>query len=231
MPVSNSVSLNNDNNNERESSLCTNPVENSSREKPGQLPDFTKTREHWSFFSISGWLTGNSSNSLSKGIFRKQRKAECSLLLNRVATLANYYRSVRNEKREGVQRGTRVSKESREFNFPFSMATRNDNEISTLLHRENPPPNFVCIVLQNLRMCVQAGERGLGLCNWVVACPDPDDCRVTSAPLIFSSSSFVKVSITEGTPPPFLPYPTLPRAFPPPTLLKSVGWSDSSSGS
>lgn len=167
----------------------------------------------------------------AKGIFRKQRKAECSLLLNRVATLANYYRSVRNEKREGVQRGTRVSKESREFNFPFSMATRNDNEISTLLHRENPPPNFVCIVLQNLRMCVQAGERGLGLCNWVVACPDPDDCRVTSAPLIFSSSSFVKVSITEGTPPPFLPYPTLPRAFPPPTLLKSVGWSDSSSGS
>lgn len=223
MPVSNSVSLNNDNNNERESSLCTNPVENSSREKPGQLPDFTKTREHWFFFSISRWLTGNSSNSLSKGIFRKQRKAECSLLLNRVATLANYYRSVRNEKREGVQRGTRVSKESREFNFPFSMATRNDNEISTLLHRENPPPNFVCIVLQNLRMCVQAGERGLGLCNWVVACPDPDDCRVTSAPLIFSSSSFVKVSITEGTPPPFLSYPTLPRAFPPPTLLKSVG--------
>lgn len=104
MPVSNSVSLNN-NNNERESSLCTNPVENSSREKPGQFPDFTETREHWSFFSISGWLTGNSSNSLSKGIFRKQRKAECSLLLNRVATLANYYRSVRNEKREGVQRG------------------------------------------------------------------------------------------------------------------------------
>lgn len=205
-------------------------MENSSREKPGQFPDFTETREHWSFFSISGWLTGNSSNSLSKGIFRKQRKAECSLL-NRVATLANYYRSVQNEKREGVQRGTRVSKESREFNFPFSMATRNDNEISTLLHRENPPPNFVCIVLQNLRVCVQAGERGLGLCNWVVACPDPDDCRVTSAPLIFSSSSFVKVSITEGTPPPFLPYPTLLRAFPPPTLLKSVGWSDSSSGS
>lgn len=218
MSVSNSVSFNNDNNNERESSLCTNPVENSSREKPGQLPDFTETREHWSFFSISGWEFQQFS---AKGIFRKQRKAECSLLLNRVATLANYYRSVRNEKREGVQRGTRVSKESREFNFPFSMATRNDNEISTLLHRENL--NFVCIVLQNLRMYVQAGERGLGLCNWVVACPDPDDCRVTSAPLIFSSSSFVKVSITEGTPPPFLPYPTLPRAFPPPTLLKSVG--------
>lgn len=157
MSVSNSVSLNNDNNNERESSLCTNPVENSSREKPGQLPDFTETREHWSFFSISGWLTGNSSNSLSKGIFRKQRKAECSLLLNRVATLANYYRSVRNEKREGVQRGTRVSKESREFNFPFSMATRNDNEISTLLHRENL--NFVCIVLQNLRMYASGRKR------------------------------------------------------------------------
>lgn len=64
------------------------------------------------------------------------------------------------------------------------------------------------------KTCVCVWERGLGLCNWVVACPDPDDCRVTSAPLIFSSSSFVKVSITEGTPPPFLPYPILPRAFP-----------------
>lgn len=230
MPVSNSVSLN-DNNNERES-LCVQILWKIRAEKSRANFQISRKLENIGFFfSISGWLTGNSSNSLSKGIFRKQRKAECSLLLNRVATLANYYRSVRNEKREGVQRGTRVSKESREFNFPFSMATRNDNEISTLLHRENPPPNFVCIVLQNLRMCVQAGERGLGLCNWVVACPDPDDCRVTSAPLIFSSSSFVKVSITEGTPPPFLPYPTLPRAFPPPTLLKSVGWSDSSSGS
>lgn len=101
--------------------------------------------------------------------------------------------SARNEKR-GVQRGSpRVSKEPREFNFPFSVATR--NEISTLPPKiENP--DFLCT-----ETCVCASERKrfLGLCNWVVACPDPDECRVTSAPLIFPSSSFVKVSINKRT--------------------------------
>lgn len=48
-------------------------------------------------------------------------------------------------------------------------------------------------------VCASGRKRFLGLCNWVVACPDPDECRVTSAPLIFPSSSFVKVSINKRT--------------------------------
>lgn len=142
-----------------------------------QIP--LETREHW-FFLLD---IGNSNSRSARGIFREQRK--CSLVLNRVA---NYYRAKR------VQRGSpRVSKEPREFNFPFSVATR--NEISTLPPKiENP--DFLCT---ETCVCASGRKRFLGLCNWVVACPDPDECRVTSAPLIFPSSSFVKVSINKRT--------------------------------
>lgn len=184
-----SVSLNN---NERESSLTrlcgTNPVENSrKRRKAGprfQIP--LESREHW-FFLLD---IGNSNSRSARGIFREQRK--CSLVLNRVA---NYYRAreTRNaEYKEGARAFQRNLANSISH-FPWRHGMK-----FLLSPRKSRIPIFYAPFFETC-VCASGRKRFLGLCNWVVACPDPDECRVTSAPLIFPSSSFVKVSINKRT--------------------------------
>lgn len=165
-------------------------MENSrKRRKAGprfQIP--LESREHW-FFLLD---IGNSNSRSARGIFREQRK--CSLVLNRVA---NYYRAreTRNaEYKEGARAFQRNLANSISH-FPWRHGMK-----FLLSPRKSRIPIFYAPFFETC-VCASGRKRFLGLCNWVVACPDPDECRVTSAPLIFPSSSFVKVSINKRTQP------------------------------
>lgn len=112
----------------------------------------------------------------------KTTKAECShwWIATRIIIII--------ERAKRVEENTK--RESREFNFPWRLQLWNFCFSPHRGESSSRAPFW--------KSCVACVQEVWRLCNWVVACPDPDECRVTSVPLIFRSS-FVEMSITEGT--------------------------------
>lgn len=117
--------------------------------------------------------------------------------MNRKHRATNYYYYYRACKTSGgeYKAESPFQSESREFNFPWRLHGTTMKFCLSPPHRGESPS---CAPFW--KTCVACVQEVWRLCNWVVACPDPDECRVTSVPLIFCSS-FVEMSITEGTSP------------------------------